>query len=75
MTEIARRAGHSKLVYNKATRTIDTVTSLPECPYCGATTGLRALHGGWGIVPPEYTCEADFTPRDDGPCFDDLPAA
>lgn len=44
----------------------------PTCPYCGTTTGLRKLHDGYGSVPPEYTCEADFTPRDDGPCFDDL---
>lgn len=57
-------------------RTIDTVVtrvmSLPECPYCGQTVGLRKMHDGYGPVPPEYTCEADFTPQDDGPCFDDL---
>jgi hypothetical protein len=45
----------------------------PECPYCGATEGLRVLCDGGGYIPPEYTCEACFTARDDGPCFDDLP--
>jgi hypothetical protein len=45
----------------------------PECPYCGATKGLRYKHRGYGPVAPEVTCEACFTPRDDGPCFDDLP--
>ena len=45
----------------------------PECPYCGATEGLRVPCDGGGHIPPEYTCETCFTPRDDGPCFDDLP--
>lgn len=45
----------------------------PECPYCGATEGLRYLHRGYGSVAPEFICETDFTPSDDGPCFDDLP--
>lgn len=45
----------------------------PECPYCGATEGLRMVHDGGGFTAPEYTCEADFTAPDDGPCFDDLP--
>lgn len=44
-----------------------------ECPYCGATSGLRYKHRGYGPVAPEVTCEGCFTPRDDGPCFDDLP--
>lgn len=51
-----------------------TPSAKPECPYCGATEGLRYLHRGYGPVAPEFICEADFTPRDDGPCFDDLPA-
>jgi hypothetical protein len=52
--------------------------SRPECPYCGATEDLRLkCDGGFStfgfcIAEPEYTCEACFTPRDDGPCFDDL---
>lgn len=45
----------------------------PECPYCSATEGLRYKHRGYGPVAPEVTCEGCFTPRDDGPCFDDLP--
>jgi hypothetical protein len=45
----------------------------PECPYCGTSVGLRYKHRGYGPVPPEVTCEACFTPRDDGPTFDDLP--
>jgi hypothetical protein len=44
----------------------------PECPYCGTTEGLRAIHKGCGSVPAEYTCEGCFTAQDDGPCFDDL---
>jgi hypothetical protein len=47
----------------------------PECPYCGATKGLRYLHEGYGPVPPEFTCEGCFTVRDDGPSFDDLKVA
>lgn len=34
-------------------------TNKPECPYCGATEGLRMVHDGGGFVEPEYTCEAD----------------
>lgn len=45
----------------------------PECPYCGATEGLRQVCDGGGYIAPEYSCEDCFTPRDDGPCFDDLP--
>ena len=44
-----------------------------ECPYCCTTEGLRYLHKGYGPVAPEVICEGCFTPRDDGPCFDDLP--
>jgi len=48
-------------------------TAVPCCPYCGRTDGLRLLHDGGGYTDPDYTCEDCFTPRDDGPCFDDLP--
>jgi hypothetical protein len=48
---------------------------MPECPYCGATEGLRIKCDGFGIEAPEFTCEGCFTPADDGPCFDDLPIA
>lgn len=44
-----------------------------ECPYCGATEGLRVRCDGGGYIAPEYTCENCFTGQDDGPCFDDLP--
>jgi hypothetical protein len=47
----------------------------PECPYCGATDGLRMKCDGGGYVAPEYTCEGCFTGTDDGPNFDDLPEA
>jgi hypothetical protein len=55
-----------------------TVTSLilaekPECPYCGATEGLRVACKGFGPFAPDYICETCFTGQDDGPCFDDLP--
>lgn len=46
-----------------------------ECPYCGTTSGLRVASDGGGYIAPEYSCEACFTGQDDGPCFDDLPAA
>lgn len=49
--------------------------AMAECPYCGATEGLRVKCDGGGYIAPEYTCEACFTPTDTGPCFDDLPAA
>lgn len=46
-----------------------------ECPYCGATEGLRiASRDPWG-GNVELICEGCFTGQDDGPCFDDLPAA
>jgi hypothetical protein len=51
-----------------------TATTEPECPYCGATDGLRMKCDGGGYVAPEYTCGDCFTGTDDGPCFDDLPA-
>ncbi|PWJ88401.1 hypothetical protein C8D77_111124 [Mesorhizobium loti] len=51
----------------------ETLAEKLECPYCGATKGLRYKHRGYGPVPPEVTCEGCFTPRDDGPTFDDLP--
>jgi hypothetical protein len=44
----------------------------PECPYCGATEGLRVKSSGSGIEAPEYTCEGCFTGTDDSPSFDDL---
>lgn len=47
--------------------------SAPSCPYCGTTSDLRQVHNGGGHEAPEYTCEGCFTPRVDGPCFDDLP--
>jgi len=47
--------------------------SKPECPYCGATEGLRVKSNGAGFEAPEFTCEGCFTGTDDGPCFDDLP--
>ena len=47
----------------------------PRCAYCDETDGLRSLHDGGGYIEPDYVCEACFTPQDDGPCFDDLPAA
>ncbi|MGX5803370.1 hypothetical protein ACWGS9_19240 [Bradyrhizobium sp. Arg314] len=43
-----------------------------ECPYCGATEGLRVACD-CGIETPDYICEGCFTPTDTGPCFDDLP--
>lgn len=45
----------------------------PECPYCGATNGLRVKNIGYGPTGPEFTCEDCFTGTDDGPSFDDLP--
>lgn len=47
--------------------------TIPECPYCGATTGLRMKHDGYGSIPAEYTCEGCFKGTEDGPGFDDLP--
>jgi hypothetical protein len=44
----------------------------PECPYCGATEGLRVACDRWTIEAPDYICADCFTPPDDGPCFDDL---
>jgi len=46
----------------------------PVCAYCDQTEGLRLYHDGGGYIPQDYICEDCFTPRDDGPCFDDLPA-
>jgi hypothetical protein len=48
------------------------MTEKPECPYCGATQGLRVKCDGGGYIAPEYTCEECFTGTDTGPCFDDL---
>lgn len=45
----------------------------PTCPYCGTAEDLRQVHDGGGHETPEHICEDCFTPRDDGPCFDDLP--
>lgn len=47
----------------------------PRCAYCGTAAGLRRVHDGYGCIAPEFTCETCFTGQDDGPCFDDLPAA
>lgn len=47
----------------------------PSCSYCETTVGLRVRCSGGGYIAPEYTCEGCFMPRDDGPCFDDLPEA
>lgn len=49
------------------------MTTKAECPYCGATEGLRIKCGGGGFESPEYTCEACFIGIDTGPSFDDLP--
>ena len=46
----------------------------PQCWCCETTEGLRVLHHGFWIAPAEYVCEECFVSRDDGPCFDDLPA-
>lgn len=48
---------------------------VPACAYCGSEVELRVKCTGCGRIAPEYTCEDCFTPRDDGPCFDDLPEA
>lgn len=44
-----------------------------ECPYCGATNGLRIARQDprTGVIDP--ICGDCFTSMDDGPCFDDLP--
>lgn len=47
----------------------------PECPYCGATEGLRIKCDSYGPIAPELTCEACFTGTDTGPSFDDLKPA
>lgn len=47
-------------------------SGVPECPYCGATEGLRVKCDGGGYIAPEYTCADCFTGQDDGPTFDDL---
>lgn len=46
---------------------------IPSCPYCGTEVGLRIACDGGGFFDPDYICEECFVPRDDGPCFDDLP--
>jgi hypothetical protein len=48
------------------------MTEKPECPYCGATKGLRVKCDGGGYIAPDYICEECFTGTDTGPCFDDL---
>lgn len=53
----------------------DGMPPRPECPYCGATQGLRMRCDGGGYSAPEYTCKSCFTGTDDGPSFDDLPEA
>lgn len=58
--------------YPRMTDQSPAMRARPVCPYCGATEGLRQLHDGGGYIAPEYTCEADFTASDTGPCFDDL---
>jgi len=51
------------------------MTAHPECPYCGATTGLRIECQGDGLrVQTDYICADCFRGADDGPSFDDLPA-
>jgi hypothetical protein len=50
----------------------DVMTEKPECPYCGATKGLRVKCDGGGYIAPDYICEECFTGTDTGPCFDDL---
>jgi hypothetical protein len=47
----------------------------PECPYCGATKGLRVACDGGGFVAPDYICADCFMGQDEGPCFDDLAEA
>lgn len=52
------------------------MTTHPECPYCGETAGLRIECRGDGMrVQTDYICAGCFRGTDDGPCFDDLPAA
>lgn len=48
--------------------------STDTCAYCDETEGLRALHDLNGVDEQDFICEQCFTPTDDGPCFDDLPA-
>lgn len=45
-----------------------------ECPYCGATDGLRIAQDGreYGLGV-DLICEDDYSGGDEGPCFDDLP--
>lgn len=51
---------------------LDNYGSVPECPHCGKTEGLRVKSSSFAPGEPEYICEGCFTPADDGPCFDDL---
>jgi hypothetical protein len=64
-------AGSAETVLNHG----NPSSSRRECPYCGATEGLRIKSDGAGFDTPEYTCEGCFTASDEGPSFDDLPAA
>ncbi len=53
---------------------INKERSGPTCDYCGRIDGLRYQGLQYG-APVEFICWDCFTPRDDGPCFDDLPEA
>jgi len=45
-----------------------------QCAYCGADEDLRSQSGFHGPNnQPDWICEKCFTPKDTGPCFDDLP--
>jgi hypothetical protein len=37
------------------------IGSVPECPYCGTTEGLRAKSSSFAPGEPEYICEGCFT--------------
>lgn len=47
----------------------------PACAYCDGLDNVRMRCDGGGFIAPDYVCAECFKPRDDGPCFDDLPAA
>ena len=52
------------------------VRRTPACWLCDATDNIRVMRDArdcFPHIPTEYVCEDCFTPRDTGPCFDDLP--
>jgi hypothetical protein len=52
---------------------------MEHCVYCETTKGLRVVSPAYThrgkTHPPDWICEACFTPQDEGPTFDDLPAS